>query len=351
MIQTKFKQTEVGEIPEGWAKFPFPEVIEVDPKRELRKGSQAKFVSMADLKEFNKKIQGFITREFKGGSKFVNEDTLMARITPCLENGKTVFVDILEKEEVASGSTEFIVLGAKENKTIPEFVYYLAISPEVRAQAIQSMTGTSGRQRVDPDIFDKILINIPKISEQRAIAKILSDLDEKIELNHQMNKTLESIAQAIFKRWFVDFEFLWHEKSKFVKGLPRSWEIRSIGDVLELAYGKALKEDRRQPGNIPVYGSNGQVGWNNVALVKGPGIVIGRKGNPGIVTWAPTDFFPIDTSFYIVIKDVKLSMYYLLHALLGIDLASLGADSAVPGLNRNIAYNTEILVPSAEALK
>jgi len=228
----------IGEIPEGWEELSLSEAIEVDPKRELKKGTQAKFVSMADLKEFDKKIQGFITREFSGGPKFVNEDTLMARITPCLENGKTAFVDILEKQEVGGGSTEFIVLAAKNNKTIPEFVYYLSVSPEIRAQAIQSMTGTSGRQRVEPDVIDKIVINLPSIAEQRAIAKILSDLDEKIELNQQMNKTLESITQAIFKQWFVDFEFPGYEKTKIVDGLPEGWQVKEIKDCGEVICGK-----------------------------------------------------------------------------------------------------------------
>ena len=105
-IKKGCKQVELGEIPEGWEELSLSEAIEVNPKREIKKGIQAKFVSMADLKEFDKKIQGFITREFSGGSKFINEDTLMARITPCLENGKTAFVDILEGQEVGGGSTE-----------------------------------------------------------------------------------------------------------------------------------------------------------------------------------------------------------------------------------------------------
>lgn len=244
-----FRKSKLAEIPEGWERLPLSEIIEIDPKRELRKGTPAKFVSMTNLKEFDKKIQGFMTRGFKGGSKFINEDTLMARITPCLENGKTAFVDILEKGEVGSGSTEFIVLAAKENKTIPEFVYYLAISSEIRLQAIQSMTGSSGRQRVEPDIFGKIVINIPKISEQRAIAKILSDLDEKIELNRQMNKTLESIAQAIFKRWFVDFEFPDKNGKPYnstggksvdseLGRIPEGWSCKEIADCGDVVCGK-----------------------------------------------------------------------------------------------------------------
>lgn len=114
---------------------------------------------------------------------------------------------------------------------------------------------------------------------------------------------------------------------------------------MELSYGKALKAEDRCVGNIPVYGSNGQVGWHDERLVAGPGIVVGRKGNPGIATWVPTDFFPIDTTFYVVPKSNCRSLQFLFHVLRTHDLASLGADSAVPGLNRNLAYMSEQLLP------
>jgi len=127
--------------------------------------------------------------------------------------------------------------------------------------------------------------------------------------------------------------------------IPKEWRVLAIGDVVELAYGKALKEEKRQPGKMPVYGSNGQVGWHNEKLVDGPGIVVGRKGNPGIVTWVPTDFYPIDTTFYVVPNGIIKSMHYLFHALKLQDLVSLGADSAVPGLNCNMAYMSKLIVP------
>src|SRR3990167_1625155 len=199
---------------------------------------------MIDIEPFKRKISNFSIKEFKGGSKFRNKDTLFARITPCLENGKTAFVDILYNGEIGFGSTEFIVLSAKEEKTDSYFVYYLSRSPEIRKVAIKSMTGTSGRQRVENEVFDTIIINLPPVSEQSSIAKILSDLDSKIELNQQMNKTLESIGHAIFKHWFVDFEFP-NEKGKPYKSsdgkmansefgqIPNGWKIGELQDLVE----------------------------------------------------------------------------------------------------------------------
>ncbi len=97
-------------------------------------------------------------------------------------------------------------------------------------------------------------------------------------------------------------------------------------------------------------GSNGPVGSHNQALVKGPGIVVGRKGNPGIVKWVNTDFFPIDTTFYVVPKKLDVPLNFLVYALEKLDLPSLGADSAVPGLNRDIAYQSQLVVPESQIL-
>jgi len=224
----------------------------------------------------------------------------------------------------------------------------------------------------------------PPLPEQRAIAHILGSLDDKIELNRRMNQTLEATARAIFKSWFVDFlPVRAKQRARTQTGdpvrakaeghdpglpddiaalfpesfevselgeIPTGWEVKTIGDVAEFAYGKALKASDRKPGDVPVFGSNGQVGLHNKALVKGPGIVIGRKGNPGIVTWSYEDFFPIDTTFYVKITGIVLSLNYLFYALKAQDLPSLSADSAVPGLNRNLAYMSKFLVPQEKVL-
>ena len=203
------------------------------------------------------------------------------------------------------------------------------------------------------------------VDEQHAIAHILGTLDDKIELNRRMNEALEAMARALFKSWFVDFDPVRAKMAGRDTGLPKhladlfpdrlmeselglipeGWKVKSLGDLLELAYGKALKGDSRNDGDVPVYGSNGEVGWHNKRLVQGPGIVVGRKGNPGIVTWAASDFFPIDTTFYVVPKDSNQNLYFLCYALKEQDLPSIAADSAIPGLNRNLAYMNKQVMP------
>ena len=129
----------------------------------------------------------------------------MARITPCLENGKIARYDAPEAKSKAHGSTEFIVIRGRPNVSDSDFAYCLTQWEEVRNYAISQMTGTSGRQRVPVDSLDHLTVPLPPLPEQRAIAHILGTLDDKIELNRRMNETLEEMARALFKSWFVDF--------------------------------------------------------------------------------------------------------------------------------------------------
>lgn len=218
-----------------WREVRIDEVISFNPSESLKKGEIAKKIAMEQIEPFTRKIANYELSEFTGGSKFRNGDTLFARITPCLENGKTAYVNILDDNEVAFGSTEFIVMRKKEKITDDMFVYYLAISPDFRNKAIQSMTGTSGRQRVQQDVLQSHKIMLPPLHEQKAIAATLSALDDMIELNNQINKTLEEMAQAIFKSWFVDFEpFKDGEFEESELGLiPKGWRVVELGEITE----------------------------------------------------------------------------------------------------------------------
>ena len=178
--------------------------IEVNPREKIAKGHITKKIGMDKLHPFCRDISEYELSEFNGGSKFRNGDTIMARITPCLENGKTAMVNILDEDEVGFGSTEYIVFRAKEGLTTPDFVYYLVCSSLVRDPAIKSMVGSSGRQRVQLDVVEKLEINFPPLPEQIKVASLLKSLDDKIALNNAINNNLEQQAQAIFKECFID---------------------------------------------------------------------------------------------------------------------------------------------------
>lgn len=213
-----------------WEKMKLGDMVTFNPKLSLPKGSLAKKVAMEHLSPFTKYVTKFELSSYTGGAKFMNGDILLARITPCLENGKTSQVTLLNEGEIGFGSTEFIVLRAKDGIADKDFIYYLAISPQFRDYAIKSMVGSSGRQRVQQDVLENMYIDCPSISEQETIAAVLSALDDKIELNNRINKNLEAQAQAIFKNWFVDFEPF--RDGEFVDSelglIPKGWEIRTL---------------------------------------------------------------------------------------------------------------------------
>lgn len=164
--------------------------IDFNPRLSIKKGTVAAKVAMDKLQPFTKRIPKVEHAQFSGGSKFANSDTIMARITPCLENGKTAFVDILDPGEIAFGSTEFIVLRAKSGISDPEFIYYLATSPAFRSVAIKSMVGSSGRQRVQQGVLEKLELLVPPLNVQHQIGTFLAQLDRKIALNNEINDNL-----------------------------------------------------------------------------------------------------------------------------------------------------------------
>ncbi len=259
-------------------------------------------------------------------------------------------------------SQALLILRPDKTVVWPKYLYYFMSSK----RGYDSLTGVStGSVQVNiarRSIIEKTELPLPPLPEQHAIAHILGSLDDKIELNRRMNQTLQAMARAIFKHWFIDFEFP-NENGEPYKSsggemidsplgpIPKEWRIGKIEDVCEFSYGKALKADKRIQGRIPVYGSNGQIGWHNESLVSGPGIIVGRKGNPGLIHWSKEDFFPIDTTFYVVPRVGKSIMHFLYFALKHVDLPRLSADSAVPGLNRNIAYMQQLVIPTEQLLR
>jgi len=148
-------------IPKGWKWVKLGDVVIINPNETLKKGIIAKKVPMEALLPFTKKVQFFVFEKYNGGVKFKNGDTLVARITPSLENGKTVYVDLLDDDEIGFGSTEFIVLREKSRITDKQFIYYFAISNDFRDIAIKSMTGSSGRQRVQNEVVKEFEFPLP----------------------------------------------------------------------------------------------------------------------------------------------------------------------------------------------
>ncbi|MGN0517726.1 MAG: restriction endonuclease subunit S [Acutalibacteraceae bacterium] len=205
-----------------WVTVRAADFIEFNPRLSIKKGALATKVAMDKLQPFTKKIPATEQAEFAGGSKFCNGDTIMARITPCLENGKTAFVDILADGEVAFGSTEFIVMRARVGVSDPQFIYYLATSPAFRNIAIKSMVGSSGRQRVQQGVLDELELTVPPLEEQQKIGALLALMDEKIALNNKINDNLQQQAQTLFAKQFC---------LRSDDPVPQGWALTALGDV------------------------------------------------------------------------------------------------------------------------
>ena len=213
-----------------WKSVRAVDFIDFNPHLNLKKGTIATKVAMDKLKPFTKKIPETEKAEFNGGAKFCNGDTVMARITPCLENGKTAYVDMLDDGEIGFGSTEFIVMRAKTGISDPQFVYYTAINPVFRNVAIKSMVGSSGRQRVQQSVLEELELSVPDLDEQRRIGDFLARIDEKIALNDRINDNLQQQAAALFESWFVNYD-PWDGVQ------PSEWENAPLGSFVEIKRG------------------------------------------------------------------------------------------------------------------
>lgn len=249
---------EEGHAMNGWLDMPFTEAVLVNPTVRLKRGRVYPFVNMAAVDSGSRCVQESELREYTGGgSRFQDGDILMARITPCLENGKIARYCKSNTSKAAHGSTEFIVIRGRPKLTDTEFAYYLTRWDEIRNYAIGQMTGTSGRQRVPTESLRHLNVSIPPISEQRVIARILGALDAKVEFNMRMNETIEAMAQAVFQDWFVDFgpvrakmngrEPYLHPEiwdmfpdrliESEVGEMPEGWELSEIGKEVEAVGG------------------------------------------------------------------------------------------------------------------
>jgi type I restriction enzyme S subunit len=199
LFPDRLVDSELGEIPEGWELAPLPEVVDVNPARALRKGVVAPYLDMANMPTHGHSADDVVGREFGSGMRFTNGDTLVARITPCLENGKTAFVDFLQDSQVGWGSTEYIVLRPKP--PLPEeYAYCLARSAEFREFAIQSMTGTSGRQRVPAESLKHFRVAAPPRPIGEAFGRAVKPRFARASVAVRESRTLAAMRNALLPK-------------------------------------------------------------------------------------------------------------------------------------------------------
>ena len=348
------------------------EYIDINPTVKLQKGEVYSVVEMEKITVGKKIADANSKAEYTGKScsKFLPNDTLMARITPCLENGK---IAKYESDTPGFGSTEFFILRAKKKKTTADYVYYLSQTHYVRQLAINSMTGASGRQRADAKFIGNIKWNFPEIETQNKVVDILSTYDNLIENNNKRIKLLEQMAKNLYKEWFVRFRFPGYEDTEFEDGMPRGWVREKIGLHYNTCSGGTPSRKHEE------YYTEGTIPWVKTGEIK-DGIIIhtdeciteaGIKGssakllpqgavvmamygvNIGMLAYLDSEMTCNQACCVFNDKNEINSRHYLFHYLYSIRdyLLLIGFGAAQQNLSQDLIKKVKIVIPPAELIK
>ena len=236
--------------------------------------------------------------------------------------------------------TTYYVVPKTEDTRLRYIYYLLKTLPLARMNTDAAVPGLNRSNAL------QLKVSIPSLPTQDRIGDILSAYDDLIENNRRRIHVLERAARLLYKEWFVYLRFPGYEHTPITDGVPEGWGKKTLREIAKLNYGKSLKKADRVSGTFPVFGSSGVVGTHKEPLAFGPGIIIGRKGNVGSVFWSKTDFYPIDTVYYIESECCTMYLYYALH-----NIQFINTDVAVPGLNRDFAHSREVLVPDSDVLR
>lgn len=330
--------------------------IDINPATKLEKGKCYPFVEMENIVVGIKRPRTENVLIFAGQScsKFKPNDTLMARITPCLENGK---VAKYSNVNAGFGSTEFIVFRGKSGLADDDYVYYLAKSQYIRDMAINSMTGASGRQRADAKFIGKIKWDFPSPNIQTKIASILSVYDDLIENNNKRIKILKQMAENLYKEWFIHFRFPGYETTEFENGIPKGWEIRRLDEVSKLSAGGdapkdfSLVQSKEYP--IPIYSNgianDGLYGYCKKSTRTAKSITISARGTVGFVCLRFQPYMPIVRLVSIEPKNESLDVFYLYYYFKKNSIEGYGTSQqqiTIPYLSKK-----KILIPNIKLME
>lgn len=345
-----------------WTFKRISDIATVNPRESIKKGQLAKKVAMDKLQPFTRDIPGFELEAFSGGSKFRNGDTIMARITPCLENGKTAKIGILDEGEVGFGSTEYIVFRAKEN-TDEDYLYYLITSPAVREPAIKSMVGSSGRQRVQTDVVENLEIPTPSYEEQKLIGGTLRSIDDKILLNTQINENLSAQIEALLLAYLDNEDALPVKLGDYLyikgrigwKGLKKSEYLPQSG--YRIINGETLTQSGIDWNKAGYISEERYVDSPEIMLKVGD-ILLSKDGTIGKIGYVDSLELPTSVASGIfVIRNTKPDIisttfiYYLLKSRLFTSfIAARTEGSVIPHLYQKDFMEFEFPLPIAEKM-
>ena len=229
-----------------WKEYRLGEMIQCNPQVKLEKGKSYTLIDIDSIEIGSRYVKGKELTEYDGqsGCHFQNGDTVMARITPCLENGKIAQVQC--ESQKGFGSTELFVFRGMENKTDSNYVFNLMSMQFIRDLAANSMTGASGRQRADLGFIKRIKWNFPPLPTQQKIASILSAYDDLIQNYKKQIEALQTAASELYKEWFVRFRFPGWQNAKFENGIPEGWSICRLKDFGKVITGKTPPTEKEE---------------------------------------------------------------------------------------------------------
>lgn len=355
---------------EDWKEVNFGNVVHFPPKISMKKGETYPFIPMEALNSGIKYVKPHSEKPLAGGgAKFEEGDTLFARITPCLQNGKISQAKNL-KGKPGFGSTEYFIFRGKEGITDTDFIYYLTLNNWFKDKAIGSMVGASGRQRADAEFVRNIEIQLPPLPTQRKIASILSGYDDLIENNQKRIKLLEEKAQLTYEEWFVKMRFPDFETMVFdeVSELPEGWKKMKLSDVAEINSSSIKKnfdglikyidiasvspnkidylteyEINLAPGRAKRIVKHGDIIWSCVRP--------NRRSHT--VIWKPEDNLIASTGFCVItpktIPTSYLYQYLITESFVGY-LTSLASGAAYPAVKSIDFSDADVIIPSNDLL-
>jgi type I restriction enzyme S subunit len=359
----KYKDSRVqwiGKIPEGWEvkRLRFNALVNPSGKKALSNpNTLVNFLPMEKVSgngEYEQESEAEYQDVSTGYTYFEDNDVLVAKITPCFENGKGALVNNL-KFGFGFGTTEFHVIRS-HSQLMPKYLFYLTKTHLFRVSGEAFMEGAAGQKRVSTDFIKDFMMATPPLPDQTTIASFLDKrttrIDAMIEKDKKLITLLKEKRTALINH-AVTKGLDKNAKMKKVNLLicdetPENWQVIRIKFVIRLSRGVDLSNDDFEEGNIPVYGSNGIIGYHNEATSKGPGVTVGRSGSVGEVNFVNEErYWAHNTSLYLQ-EDYGNNVRYIYYLLSILDLKHLAAGSAVGTLNRNYIHDLFVSLPSKQ---
>ena len=324
-------------------------MIACNPTVKLEKGEKYNLVDIDSIQVGTRYVKGKELQTFEGksGCRFQNGDTVMARITPCLENGKIAQIQC--ESEKGFGSTELLVFRGIKDKTDSDYVFSLMSTEYIRNLSANSMSGASGRQRADLSFIKNIKWDFPSLSVQQRIASILNNYDKLIQNYQKQIEDLQNIASELYKEWFVRFRFPGHEKATFENGIPVGWKYEKLETYADISTGKCNREDAEEDGLFPLFDRSQKIKKSNSWIKDCEAIIVPGEGTSFIPRYFKGKFNLHQRCYCVEPKQENMGKFLFFLLMLNRHyFLSVATGATVPSLRYNNFAKMKFLLPNID---